>query len=276
MAGGSATRAGATPIEAEHPAVLESSLLRDAGFRHGFFTRRGGVSSSPFASLSFTRTTGDLGENVDENIRRAARFLAVPAEQLYFPLQVHGIANVVVDGSEDRMSIEGIESDITITREPVAAAIRTADCVPILVACRRTGWVAACHAGWKGCVRGVVPETISRLRERGACELLASIGPHISVRAFEVSGETAEELIAASPDPEILVNQGDRKFIDLRKMVHAQLRESGLGSGCVDDVFGCTVFDERDFYSFRRDGDRSGRMLSAIVGGLDRSIPACG
>lgn len=276
MAEGSATRKGTAPIEAELPPILESSLLRRAGFQHGFFTRRGGVSVGPFESLNFTRTTGDDEENVDENIRLAALALRVAADRVYFPLQVHGTAHVIVDGSEERRTIEGVEADIALSREPVAAAIRTADCVPVLVACRATGWVAACHAGWKGCVRGVVPETIRRLRELGARDLIASVGPHISVESFEVSSDTKDEIIAASPDKDILVRRGDRMFIDLRKMVHAQLEVSGLSPESVDDVFGCTVQGELDFYSFRRDGDRSGRMLSAIVGGLGRSVGAAG
>lgn len=247
--------------------VLESPLLRKLGISHGFFTRKGGVSTGPFESLSFTRTTGDSTENVDRNVAVVADSLGVPKEHIYFPLQVHGRGSVVVDGSENRTDVESFEADITLTQAEVAAAIRTADCVPVLVACVETGWVAACHAGWKGCVAGVVPETIARLRVLGASRLVASIGPHISVDAFEVSSETAQEIVNASPDRDILVLREGRSYINLRKMVRAQLSEVGLAQEEIDDVFGCTVLDPELFYSFRRDGDRSGRMLSAIVGG---------
>lgn len=273
MAEESATRTAEAPIAAEGPSVLESPLLRSSGFSHGFFTRKGGVSTGPFESLNFTRVTGDEPENVDRNIAIVAESLGVPKDHIYFPLQTHGTASIVVDGSEKRTDIEAVEADITITRAGVAAAIRTADCVPVLFACVETGWVAACHAGWKGCVRGVVLETIARLRALGASRLVASIGPHISVDSFEVSPETAEEIISSSPDRDILVLRDRRSYIDLRKMVRAQLQTAGLAAGDIDDVFGCTVLDSERFYSFRRDGDRSGRMLSAIVGGVRRGAP---
>lgn len=273
MAEESATQTAEAPIVAEGPSVLESPLLRNSGFSHGFFTRKGGVSTGPFESLNFTRTTGDQPTNVDRNIAIVADSLGVPREHIYFPLQTHGTVSVVVDGSENRADIEAVEADITITRAHVAAAIRTADCVPVLVACVETGWVAACHAGWKGCVRGVVPETIARLRTLGATRLIASIGPHISVDSFEVSPETAQEIISASPDPDIFVLRDGRSYIDLRKMVRAQLQAAGFAPEAIDDVFGCTVLDRELFYSFRRDGDRSGRMLSAIVGGVPQGAP---
>lgn len=251
--------------------VLTSPLLSQAGFSHGFFTRRGGVSSGPFDSLNFTEVGGDSEENIQKNLNLVAQALRVQAEQIYFLTQVHGVAVRRVESGEDRMKVRAEVGDVVLSgKSDVAAAIRTADCVPILLACQETGLVAACHSGWQGCVKNVAGSAVRALREAGARSLLAAVGPHISLASFEVSEEVAEELAQASPDPDIVDRSGEKPHVDLRKMVHAQLRAEGLAESSLDDVPGCTVLDSEDFFSFRRDKNPSGRMLSAIVG---RSAP---
>jgi copper oxidase (laccase) domain-containing protein len=95
---------------------------------------------------------------------------------------------------------------------------------------------------------------------------LAAIGPHISQRAFEVSEDVAAELAAASPVPGAVSREPTAKpRVDLRFIVTHKLLALGLGEACVDQVGGCTVLDAREYFSFRRDGKRSGRHLSAIV-----------
>lgn len=252
---------------ADSPLPLRSKLLDQAGFSHGFFLRGGGVSEGAFSSLNFTTITGDSAENVAKNLALAGKSLGVEGQSIYFLRQVHGTDSLVVDGSELRNEVEEMEGDIVLTRTSgVAAAIRTADCVPVLLACPETGWVAACHSGWQGCVRQAAPQAVRALYAAGAKRLLASVGPHISLQSFEVSLDVAQELIDASPDKDIIDRSFEKPHIDLRKMVRAQLVQSGLSQGDIDDVAGCTVLDEANFFSFRRDGNPSGRMLSAIVG----------
>lgn len=252
---------------ANSPLPLQSQLLLRAGFSHGFFLRTGGVSEGVFSSLNFTTLTGDPPENVAQNLALAGESLGVNGKKIYFLSQVHGTDSLIVDGSEEQAKVLEQEGDIVLTKAPdVAAGIRTADCVPILFACPDTGWVAACHSGWQGCVRKAAPETVTALRKVGARRLLAAIGPHISRESFEVSEDVAAQLVDASPDKNIVDRSYEKPHIDLRKMVRAQLCASGLADGDIDDVSGCTVLDAARFYSFRRDGNPSGRMLSAIVG----------
>ncbi len=252
---------------ADSPLLKTSNLLEKEGFRHGFFLRRGGVSSGVFSSLNFTTTTGDSPDNVRRNLEIAGAEIGVAPEKIYYLSQVHGTESLIVDGQEVAERVLENEGDIVLTRAPgVAAAIRTADCVPVLIACRKTGWVAACHSGWQGCVRGAAPATVDVLRRAGAEDLIASIGPHISSRAFEVDEDVAQQLVDASPDRNIVDRGYEKPHVDLRRMVRAQLAASGLSHQSIDDVDGCTVLDEADFFSFRRDGNPSGRMLSAIVG----------
>lgn len=201
------------------------------------------------------------------NLNLAGKSLGVDGEKIYFLSQVHGTDSLTIDGTELRDDVQKKEGDIVLTRAAqVAAAIRTADCVPVLLACPETGWVAACHSGWQGCVRQAAPQAVSALRAAGATRILAAIGPHISTAAFEVSGDVAEQLVDASPDKNIVDYSYKKPHIDLRKMVRAQLLTSGLLDEEIDDVPGCTFLDEANYFSFRRDGNPSGRMLSAIVG----------
>lgn len=256
------------PPNMNEPSLLESPLLGRAGFRHGFFTRNGGVSEGPYRSLSFSLAVGDEPGNVAENLRRAAGALGVPSDRIYYLSQVHGRQTQLADGGEPPARFLEREGDAVIAvGGQLACAVRSADCVPILVADRSSGAVAAIHAGWRGVVANVVGAAVAALRDntqqRG--DLIAAIGPHISVHAFEVSEEVAAELARASAATDVVHHGATRPHVDLRRIVRAQLTAAGLDSSAIDDVEGCTVSEPERFFSFRRDGARSGRHLSAIV-----------
>lgn len=254
---------------AEHGAGFEvSRLLQAAGFTHAFFTRRGGVSTGPYASLSFSLAAGDEEAHVVENLRRAGRVLGVDAAHLYYLSQVHGREVIELHGGEDRDAVLHREGDALISRATgLACGVRYADCVPVLLADRASGAVAAVHAGWRGVACGVVRAALLRLRALagGSPDLIAAVGPHISARAFEVSPEVAEELRRASDAERPVVEQGGRPHVDLRCIVRAQLRAAGVHDAAIDDVGGCTVNDPDRYFSFRRDGAASGRHVAAIV-----------
>ena len=250
------------------PTSLASPLLEQAGFSHAFFTRAGGVSRPPWGSLNFAAGTGDDPEAVRENLDRAARILGVPAARLYFLSQVHGTAAQVIAGDEDRDEAMRNVGDILASRAPgVGCGVRTADCVPILIADRASGAVAAIHSGWKGTVANAAAAGVRAVRalvgSRG--DLLAAIGPHIEACCFEVGADVAAELAACSPLGEAAVIAGDKPHVDLRRIVRAQLEAEGIAAELIDDVRGCTVGDRERFHSYRRDGRIGGRLLSAIV-----------
>lgn len=254
--------------------AIESQLLADAGFSHAFFTRRGGVSVAPWDTLSFAVSTGDDPAAVRENLRRAAHHLGIPASRLYFLSQVHGVDARELTGDEDRDEIVREVGDITLSRVPgVGCGVRSADCATILVADRHSGAVAAVHSGWRGTVRRVVVEAVRALRALAGprADLIAAIGPHIEACCFEVGDDVAAELSACSSAGAAAVVRdgvsGARPRVDLRRVLRAQLAEAGLVGTSVDDVKGCTRCDRDRFFSYRRDGQRSGRLLSAIVAG---------
>ncbi len=251
----------------DHAQLLESALLRGAGFRHAFFTRNGGVSEGAYRSLSFSIAAGDKPENVSRNLERAALELGIESPHIHFLSQVHGRVTHTLHGGELQSLLIHREGDALVSIAPgLACGVRSADCVPVLLADRRSGAVAAAHAGWRGAVNGIVTSAIEALRALVPNPiLLAAIGPHISAAAFEVSEDVAQTLLGASHDPLIVDRSHAKPHVDLRRMLRAELRANGLEDRAIDDVWGCTVLEPERFFSFRRDGKASGRHLSAIV-----------
>lgn len=276
-------RTEATPDSAEGaPMTLTSAILSAAGFAHAFFTRHGGVSAPPWDSLSFATSTGDDPAAVRENMARAARALGLPPEaRLYVVSQVHGTAARTVIGDEPWDEVARSEADIVLTRgakesaHSGAVGVRSADCVPVLLADRQSGAVAAIHSGWRGTAANAAQAGVSALRALvgGKSEIIAAIGPHIEGCCFEVGPDVAEALARASRAGAAAVLPGERPRVDLRRIVRAQLEAEGLAPAAIDEVRGCSVCAREPggaprFHSFRRDGARSGRMLSAIVPAL--------
>jgi YfiH family protein len=244
-------------------------MLRAAGFRHAFFTRAGGVSSGPYRSLNFSVAVGDAEENVQQNLERAGSVLGVAASRIFYLSQVHGRDVHVLSGEERRQEVLECRGDALVSGAlDLACGVRSADCVPILIADQRSGRVAAVHAGWRGIVADVVGAAVATLRAGAPepAELVAAIGPHISSRAFEVSADVAAEIAAACGEDSVAdYTRGPRPYVDLRRAARLELRRAGVLDRAIDDVEGCTLGDSARFFSFRRDGKTSGRHLSAIA-----------
>jgi len=248
----------------EQAEFLRSPRLEAAGFRHGFSTRRGGASGGAFASLNLGRSVGDEAAHVDENHRRLADAVGYAPERLFVVSQVHGNAVVSVRGDDRPEEVRARSADALVAGEAGSAVgVRTADCVPVLLANPRAGTVAAVHAGWRGVVAGVVREAIAAMGEADGSELLAAVGPSIGPCCFEVGDEVAAALGQAAGDGIVLRRGNEKPHVDLWRAVEHQLRAAGVAA--VDMLGACTLCDPGRFFSYRRDGKASGRMLSVIV-----------
>ena len=252
-----------------HPRPLTSPLLTAAGFRHAFFTCEGGVSSGPFASLNFSYSVGDEQGNVEQNLGRAAAWLDVSPENLFFAQQVHGTSAVALQRDYTAEAVRALQADAIVgSCVWQACCVRTADCAPVLVADRIGGQVAAVHAGWRGVASKILPHTLQILFDMG-CKpenLIASIGPHIRVDAFEVSEEVAQLINEATPGLDVTRRvDGQRPHVSLADSLVEQLIRVGVSRSCIDDVGGCTFAEPARFFSYRRSGPASGRHLHAIL-----------
>ena len=245
--------------------LLTSAVIPGA-FVHGFATRAGGVSPAPYDSLNLGMRWGDAREHVLENRRRLQ--LACAARALYVVAQVHGVAVVTVGAGDDPAAIAAQEADALVTDVPGAAlAVFVADCVPVLMACPRTGACAAAHAGWRGVVAGVATATLAALERGFGCrpeDVHVAIGPSIGVCCFEVGPEVVAAFtpaLAAS----VSERPGRKPHIDLRQALRLQLVAAGVRADRIQSSADCTRCDPGRFYSFRREGTRTGQHLAVIA-----------
>lgn len=145
------------------------------------------------------------------------------------------------------------EGDALISTHPGRiVSIRTADCLPILLADPRTGAVAAVHAGWRGTVAQIATATVRRMGSRPE-DILAAIGPGIGKCCYEVGADVARQF-----------GEKDACRLDLADYNRRQLENAGLKPSNIDVISACTFCNVDEFFSYRREGERAGRMISYI------------
>ena len=236
--------------------------LRDPALAapHGFFTREGGVSTGPFASLNCSLSSADDPAAIAENRRRVAEVLAVPV--LVGVHQVHGRDVAVVD--EPWAPGAGPRADAIVTRRPgIGLGIITADCVPVLFA--GPGIVGAAHAGWRGAVSGVLEAVVTAM---GSQAIHAVIGPCIGPASYEVAADLRDAVLARDPADARFFADGrpGHWLFDLPGYCAARLRATGA---TVSVIAADTVADERRFFSHRRrtlaGGGPIGHQMAAIA-----------
>ena len=252
--------------------TYQSPLLGALGVRHAFSTRVGGVSRGDFASLNLaglTKGDGDANTSVAENFRRLRKAVGLERLPRDAPRQVHGRGVWTVEGPPTRPG-DAPEADAAVTAEPGRLlVIRTADCVPILLASADGRVVAAVHAGWRGVIAGVVPAAVSRLREvAGGDAVVAAIGPCISAAHFEVGPEVAERFAAAGLASGVISHGSSNPHVDLREAVLRQLQHQGLDPAAIDTTDRCTYRDADKFFSHRRDVTHHGQGHTGRMAGV--------
>ena len=247
-----------------------------------FTDRHGGVSGGPYASLNLSEpaaeTAGarraEVRENLDILAHAVARGAAPADLGSAFALpagtevptmvtlrQVHGAEVHVVRRAEEHVAADGPPTaDAAVTDVPgVALVVRVADCVPVLLADQTRGVVGAAHAGRPGMVAGVVANTVAAMRDLGAERIVAWVGPHVCGRCYEVPADLRAEVVAAVPESYAETSWGT-PAVDVGAGVTAQLEAAGAE---VVHATRCTLEDE-DLYSYRRQGERSGRMAGIV------------
>jgi YfiH family protein len=242
--------------------MLHTASRFPANVVQGFSTREGGVSQGRYSSLNLSYGWGDRRQDVDENLRRFAFALDFDPAEILAPVQVHGNRVVRAVQSDASTPADGIWAHRD-DRGARVVAVRSADCVPILLASEDGMFVAAIHSGWRGTVHNIVGQAVAAMREHGArpISLRAAIGPCIEAKAFEVGPEVAVQF------PGSFVQSGakGRPHVDLVACVRRQLVESGIKATSIERVGGCTHSNPQLYFSYRRDGRVIGQHL-AIVG----------
>lgn len=191
---------------------------------------------------------------------------------LLCPRQVHGVA--VATAQQCAGQNPPPEADAVVSEEiGVRIAVVTADCLPILIAGDRGRVVAAVHAGWRGLAGGVIGACLTELRERlGKSErVVAAIGPHIGKCCYEVDepvlGAFEERFSEDLPSAMCQTRPGHAR-LDLGLLARKALRAEGVEGDRIGFLEGvCTACDAERFYSYRRDGPETGRLVHFIAAG---------
>ncbi|MDR3505934.1 MAG: peptidoglycan editing factor PgeF [Acidocella sp.] len=231
--------------------------------KHGFFTRNGGVSAGLYASLNCSFSS-DNPNHVRENRARVAAAMGVEREHLLGVKQVHGDGVVTV--REPWAEGAGPAADALVTSIPgLALGIITADCAPVLF--YGDGVVGAAHAGWRGALAGVLEATATAMRELGAREIHAVIGPCIGQASYEVGADMRDAVLARhATDAQFFeVGRPGHWHFDLPGYCAARLNAAGVKA----EALGLDTYaQEQEFFSYRRKTLRgevaTGHQISVI------------
>lgn len=248
-----------------------SPLLSAAGVKHGFTTRRGGVSGGSFDSLNLGWNRPEPKENIRENYRRLAAAAGFPYESMVLVNYCHGGAVERVDakdlgkgfGKGQLPSCDGI-----ITDTPgVTLVTLHADCLPVFLYDPVNRACAMVHAGWKGASLRVGGNAVKKMMKELGCEsrnILAAIGPSICQDCFEVDAPVMEIFKREFPEVDCITFDGTKYHIDLWKVMAAQLMERGILGEHIEVSDECTFEHPEDYFSYRRDKRETGAMAGFI------------
>ncbi|MDE6179924.1 MAG: peptidoglycan editing factor PgeF [Phocaeicola sp.] len=237
-------------------------------------TRYGGYSKGNYASFNCNGYCGDELSDVERNRELLCKLLAREGMELVIPHQTHSDRVEIIDtdyvggDEQSRMAcLEGV--DALATDIPgFCLCISTADCIPVLLYDSRNKVVAAVHAGWRGTVARITEKTLWAMSRRYGSQgkdLVACIGPGISEDAFEVGDEVYQAFYDAGFDMRFIARKKAKWHIDLWEANRLQLLACGVKPENVEVSGICTYYNNDVFFSARRQGIRSGRILSGIM-----------
>jgi polyphenol oxidase len=242
------------------------SLEREV--KHAFFTRHGGTSPQPWASLNLGSTVGDEIQRVRENRRLAFAAFDRPLESLFDVWQVHG-TEVILAEAPRPLEAPFRQADAILTDRPgVTLVMRFADCVPILLydPVRRVAGIA--HAGWQGTVKGTARAAMEAMHSHyksQPADVLAAIGPSICPQHYEVGPDVIARVRQAFGDAagSLLLEKETGTHFDLWAANRLVLEQAGVKKIELSGL--CTVCHNADWYSHRHERGRTGRFGAMIA-----------
>ena len=224
----------------------------------------------PLASHVFTtRHLQFRTDTVDDDYARLAGHFGVESAHVVRVRQVHGAEILVLREGEEAPPPGAADADaIVSTNSALVISVRVADCVPVLLADRRGRVVAAVHAGWRGTAAGVSAATVRAIRTLGVAQadLVVAIGPSIGPCCYQVDAVVRDRFQADWPQSEAWLSpDGDGRWkLDLWRANRDQLETEGVPAGAISVAESCTADHLVDWYSHRKEGAGTGRMVAAI------------
>ncbi|MBC3767904.1 peptidoglycan editing factor PgeF [Neptunicella marina] len=231
--------------------VFVPDWLLPEGFNAFVSTREGGVSLPPYNSLNVAMHVEDNPSYVVENRRRLPN-----GRNINWLEQTHSIE--VVELKQNSGQVYVADASFTF-KAGVVCAVMTADCLPLLIAFPQQKAVAAIHAGWRGLANGIIEACFEKMA-LPVQEAQVYLGPAIGADAFEV-GEDVKQNFAPEDTQYFTPDKNQKYFADIYALARARLNRLGI-TNIVGGEY-CTFTNEKQFFSYRRDG-QTGRMVSYI------------
>lgn len=242
---------------------------------HFCTSREGGVSVGNYASFNLSPFSGDNPDNFSENNKILSDKLGIGLDKIIIPYQTHGTEIREIDetffqlnSEQKEVFLNGVDALIT-NISSICIGITTADCVPILFFDPVKRVIAAAHAGWRGTCGKIAEKTILTFIEKFDCnpsDILVTIGPSISAKVYEVGKELVNSFENAGFDiSEIFSTNNKSIYLDLWKANEQLLLKNGILQQNIEIAGICTYTEHETFFSARRLGIKSGRMLSGIM-----------
>lgn len=244
-----------TKLSLIKPELVDETEMVDAWFT---LKNQGYGNEHKISGLNLGFNTPEKKEVVAQNRLYLLSSLGLDPNWTAYADQVHSNRiQVVTDG--------GIypETDGLITRIPgLTLGIQVADCAAVLLWDSANKVVGAFHAGWRGAAGDIIPKGIDKMKEQGAnpSQMKAFVSPCISQENFEVGQEVADQF----PDQFVDYKNYEKPHINLKGFLKFQMAGSGIPAPSIEMRDECTIDNAEHFYSYRREGEQSGRMMALI------------
>ena len=229
----------------------------------------------PFTNIyAFTTTKSTLPvervrySNMSENKAKLAEVLALKTDQMVFPDQTHSSCVAAIQEVPDAVISE---TDALVTNESgLCLCVQTADCVPVLLFDPVAKVIAAIHAGWRGTVGGIVANAVDKMTTNYGTlpeNIVAAIGPSISPEIYEVGDEVVAAARKSIPNVETTLHKNgkDNYHFNLWEANRQTLLKSGVVQQNIQILGACSFSEAEKYYSARREGADTGRMVSGIM-----------
>jgi len=226
------------------------------------------TTRSTFSENEIPRFTGEPKNDVKQNRKRLALVLGIQPEQLVFPRQTHTNCVAHLDSIPEN---EINETDALVTNQPgICLCVQTADCVPVLLFDPANRVIAAVHAGWRGTVKKIAEAAVLKMQMKYHSKpknILAAIGPSIGPEVYEVGIEVVTEVRKNIPFHEktLQKNTSGKFHFNLWEANQRILLAAGLNEQHIQITEECTFQKENKYYSARREGIETGRIVSGIM-----------
>jgi len=237
--------------------IITSPLLLEGGFIHGFGTRINTDTNTPSPIHILLQVHGERIVCLAEQTMRV--------QSTKFKVQSKNPKLIISEVPEEAFRFD--EGDALITSLPgISIGIRTADCLPVLLADPATGTVAAVHCGWRSLTLDLAEKAVQAMASMTGNKpsgLLSALGPAINTCCYEVGQEVIDQFRGYSQETVPFTEREGRLYLDLRAIARSQLLKAGLSPKCIDDLDQCTSCMADRFFSHRARREE-GRMVSFI------------